>query len=44
MVRRLKLLISQALMGIMMPMTSRKPVVSHWTVELEMLKRFINVG
>ena len=40
----LNLLINQALIGIIMPFTSRNPVVSHCTLEAEISNSFINVG
>ena len=40
----LNLLINQAVIGIMIPLTNRNPVVSHCTLEAEISKAFINVG
>ncbi len=40
----LNLLINHALMGIIIPFTSKKPVVSHCTLEAEISKSFISVG
>ena len=38
------MLISHAVIGIMIPLTSKKPVVSHWTSDAEMSKASIKVG
>jgi len=35
---------NQALMGIMIPLTNKKPVVNHCTVEVDTSKAFIKVG
>ena len=40
----LNLLINQAVIGIMIPFTSKKPVVNHCTSEAEISKAFINAG
>ncbi|EFS08039.1 hypothetical protein HMPREF1383_02914 [Enterococcus faecium V689] len=40
----LNLLISHAVIGIMIPLTSKKPVVNHCTSDAEISKAFINVG
>ena len=40
----LKRVLSQALTGIIIPLTSKKPVVSHWTVDVVISKAFIKVG
>lgn len=37
-------LMSQALIGIIMPLTNKKPVVNHCTVDAEILNSFIKVG